>query len=462
MRRTGSIAEFFRPGRTPVSAFVLVCGISACSTANVRTDIQGFDAPDNWVRTGFEGDADGNWLEIFGDSEVTVLVTEVLENNFLLSRERALLEEAAQNLTLAQAAALPAVGLRLDPFRRSGQEPVAPGQLNLNTEWELDMWGRLSDSRRSARLGLAAQQARLEQVRRRIVADTVSAYFNAIESVEFLALAQRRLANAIESHDIVNRGYLAGINEALDLYLARNQVELAETQLADRQQVLLEKTSSLQLILGRYPDGNMTLESELPVLSESIATGIPSDLLTRRADLQKTWLGLLALDAELAIAHKNRFPRIVLTGNSGLTEGNFSGSALLWSLVGGISQPLFDAGRLRSLEAQAAARVAQREQVYLEAVFKAFGEVENAISRSRALESSHLSALQAQANAENALTLALEQYQRGLTPYTTVLESQQRAFDSAAIVVRLENALIQNRIRLHLALGGEYTTGGRG
>ena len=464
MKRTRNIAEFFQPGRKLVSTFALVCGMAACSAANVRTEVQDFAAPDAWSRSGFAGDVSGNWLESFGATGVAVFVTEALENNYLLSRERALLEEAARNLDVAGAARFPAVSLGLaqtrDRSNRSGPVSAAPAKLDLNTAWELDVWGRLSDIQQSAYLSHAAQQARLESVRRRLVANTAATYFGAIESAELLELAQRRLANAVESHDIVNRGYLAGINEALDLYLARNQVESAESRLADRQQVLLERISALQLILGRYPDGNLTLEPALPVLSGSIAVGVPSGLLARRADLQQAWLDLLAFDTELAIAHKNRFPRIQLTGNSGLSDGSFNSGDLLWSIAGGISQPLFDAGRLKSLEARAAARVAQLENVYLDAVFNAFAEVENAISRSGALESSHLSALAAQSNAETALTLALEQYQLGLTPYTTVLESQRRAFDSATTVIQLRNALLQNRIRLHLALGGEYATGG--
>ena len=448
----------------PVATFALVFGMAACSATNVRTEIQDFAAPDVWSRTGFSGDVSGNWLESFGDTGVAVLAAEALRNNYLLSTERALLEEAAQNLNIAEAGRFPAVSLDLAQTRgrsdRSGPISAAPAKLDLNSTWELDVWGRLSDIQRSAYLSYSAQQARLESVRRRLVANTASAYFNAIESGELLELAQRRLANALASHDIVNRGYLAGINEALDLYLARNQIESAESRLAERQQVLLERISALQLILGRYPDGDLTLEPALPVLSESIATGVPSGLLARRADLRQAWLDLLAFDTELAIAHKNRFPRVQLTGSSGLSGGSFNSGGLLWSIAGGISQPLFDAGRLRSLEARAAARVARLEKVYLDAVFKAFAEVENAISRSGALESSHLSALEAQANAETALTLALEQYQLGLTPYTTVLESQRRAFDSATTVIQLRNALLQNRIRLHLALGGEYAAGG--
>ena len=51
----------------------------------------------------------------------------------------------------------------------------------------------------------------------------------------------------------------------------------------------------------------------------------------------------------------------------------------------------------------------------------------------------------------------LEQYQRGLVTYTTVLESQRQAFDAESLVVQLKNQRLQNRIALFLSLGGEFT-----
>jgi len=83
----------------------------------------------------------------------------------------------------------------------------------------------------------------------------------------------------------------------------------------------------------------------------------------------------------------------------------------------------------------------------------AIAEVENALSDRRSLGQSFESALNAESSADAALTLALEQYQRGLIQYITVLGSQQRAFDAATTVIQLRNLLLQNRIQLQLALG---------
>ena len=173
-------------------------------------------------------------------------------------------------------------------------------------------------------------------------------------------------------------------------------------------------------------------------------------------------MNLLATDAGLAIAHKQRFPRISLLASSSDVSDELgsllNGSALAWSLIGNLTQPLFNAGRLKALEEQARTRVIQAEKQYLDQLYKAFAEVENAISRDASLKAQYQATLGAEENAVAALTLSFEQYQRGIVTYTTVLESQRRAFDTQSTVIDLRNQLLQNRISLYLALGGDFDT----
>ena len=223
----------------------------------------------------------------------------------------------------------------------------------------------------------------------------------------------------------------------------------------------LEAVADLQLKLAYYPDGRMKVAGTLPVITTPIPVGLPSELLVRRSDLQEAWLGLLAADANLAAAHKARFPQLNLVGSTGVASLELGdllqGDGVTWSLLGNLAQPVFQGGRLKAQELAAAEQVRIVEQQYLQQVFRAFADVENAISRDVSLNERYQSFLDAEANSSAALTLALEQYQKGLVSYTTVLESQRQAFDAEATVVQLRNQLLQNRINLHLALGGEFT-----
>ena len=89
-----------------------------------------------------------------------------------------------------------------------------------------------------------------------------------MEAKQLLGVAKRRLDNARESQDIVASGYRQGLNDALDLYLARNQVERQEANFAQQAQIFSETVANLQLALARYPDGAMELTRELPVLED--------------------------------------------------------------------------------------------------------------------------------------------------------------------------------------------------
>jgi NodT family efflux transporter outer membrane factor (OMF) lipoprotein len=458
------------PKNHPFFLVLVQCAVllAGCSTSAIAPQTEELSVPADWARGGDTGAVAANWLAGFADPQLEAFVSEAAAGNYSLQQERARLAAAEQAVVVVRAGRYPSLDVSLDASRRADEDAtgtsVSSERFNaaLSGRWDLDIWRELSKLQQAAELDLAAQRARLLAVERTVAGTTAGQYFDVMAAAQLLEVAERRLENVTESHDIVASGYRQGLNDALDLYLARNQVERERANYAAQQQSLIEAIADLQLSLARYPDGDLPIAGELPVLEQPIPAGLPSELLTRRADVQEAWLNLLAADAELAAAHKARFPSLSLSGSNSVTSSEFSelmdGGASAWSLALGLAQPLFDAGRLRALEDQAAARVRIAEQQYLDLVFQAFADVENSISRAASLEQRYSALLEAEKNSRAALELALEQYQRGLVPYTTVLESQQQAFDAEATVVQLTNQRLQNRIGLYLALGGEFAT----
>lgn len=459
--------------RNPLFLKVLlltVAGLAAgCSSSAIAPETENLLVPGGWSRGGDAGAVEVDWLQSFDDEQLTALVSEAMASNYQLEQERSRLYQAEQVVVVTRANRFPDLDVSLGGSRRSFEDTGGVSLVSesfdasLDSRWEVDLWGRLSSQQQAAQLDYQAQAARLEQVRRDLAAATVSLVFDSMEARQLLGVAERRLDNTVEAMEIVASGYRQGLNDALDLYLARNQVERQEANYAQAEQTYSESVADLQLALARYPDGRLALDGELPVIDDPIPAGLPSELLTRRSDLQAAWLNLLAADADLAAAHKARFPSLALVGSAGVASAEFSnlldGEGAGWSIAGNLSQPLFQAGRLKALEEQARASVQIAEKQYLDQVFRAFADVENAISRSASLKERYESFLEAQRNSSAALELALEQYQRGLVSYTTVLESQRQAFDAEAQVVQLKNLRLQNRVTLFLSLGGEFTMG---
>ena len=323
--------------------------MAGCTHSAITPDALDPLVPEEWQRGGTAGEAELNWLATFDDPLITSLVDEAIINNYSLHQERARLYQAKQTVVITRANRFPSLDVSLDGSRRgfednSGAEITTQSvSASVDARWEVDLWGKLSKKQQAAQLQYSAQQAKLASAERDLAATTAGAFFEVLEAKQQLAVTKRRLDTTIVTQDIVASGYRQGLNDALDLYLAKNQVERQEASYAQQQQTLTETIADLQLALARYPDGRMVIEQELPLITEPIPAGLPSELLMRRSDIQEAWLNLLAADANLAAAHKDRFPSLSLVGSAGATSVAFSdlleGSGTVWSLAGGLTQP---------------------------------------------------------------------------------------------------------------------------
>ena len=441
--------------------------LAGCAVSAISPEVRERELPESWRGVDSYQAVEDGWLAELGDAELSAAVNVALEQNYRLAQLAAQVEAARQAVVVSGAPRLPELSLAFDSSRRrviSNQfgitRTASNFELGADLFWELDVWGKLRDIERQASLNLLAAQAGYADNRRRLAGRVARAWFDIIAATELLALLRARLANLEEDLDIIESAYNQGLTGALDVYLARASADQERARIAAREQALTEGRTALQLLLGNYPDGSLAPASTLPLLETPAPAGLPSELISRRPDLQQAWLNLLANDAAVAIAHKQRFPRLTLVASANDVSSDLTsllnGTALAWSALGNLTQPLFNRGRLRAQELQARARLVQAENQYLELLYQAFSEVENAISRGRSLQTRYQVTLAAEKNAVAGLNLAFEQYQRGLVSYTTVLEAQRRAFDIESGVIELRNRLLQNRIALYLALGGEF------
>jgi len=293
------------------------------------------------------------------------------------------------------------------------------------------------------------------------VADVVSGWFDVITNQKLLELYKQREQNAEQNLSIIESGYRQGLNEALDVYLARNELNTERSNIAAQQATLIKSIRDLERLTGQYPTGALSVSADLPLLDSAIPLGLPSELITRKPELMASWYQLLSTDAGLAYAHKQRFPSLNLSASisdsTDRVSDLFSPSSLAWSLIGSISMPLFEGGRLKANEEQARLNVKRQEQAYLATLYDAFNDVETAISQEQALKVRYEKTLEAQENAIAAERLSFEQYQSGLVTYTTVLDAQDRSFNAQSSVIEIKNQLIINRINLHIALGGDFS-----
>ena len=406
-----------------------------------------------------------NWLEEVANKPVKQAIEQALKYNHGLQQQQLSLQALEQSAIASGASLWPSLNLSFSNSRReqgASQSLSTSHELSLSLSFELDLWGKLSANDRQVNMQLASQKAQYEQYKQDLIADVILAWFSLIEATQQLALSEKRFTNTQQNLAIIESGYESGLNSALDVYLSRNELATEQSRVANQKTSYEASIRRLELLLGEHPTGQLKIaENIIPNINGTIHPGVPSEVVANKPELAASWLSLLARDAGLAYAHKQRFPSISLTAGLGTSSSELGDLLTVdpnWSLVGNITQPLFNAGRLKANEEKARFETRQAEQAYLAAVNNAFASVENALVKEQNLRVSYQAYQAASENAGLAEQLSFEQYLKGLVSYTTVLDSQTRAFNAQSSLIQAKYQLLENRLQLHLALGGDFNS----
>lgn len=438
---------------------------SCTSTSELNQQLINAHTPEQWSTDLLTTQVTNNWFEQFENEQINQLITLALNHNFELKQQALAIDIKKQQLIVAGSALWPSLSASLSKSRRKtvSQDNIdnysSNTSLDLNLQYELDLWGKLSDADRQANLALMAQQATFNQTTQQLVADVIKRWFDVIEAQKLVELYQQRANNTQQNLMIIDAGYKQGINSALDVYLTRNDVSSELSRVSEQRVATVLAIRQLEQLLGQYPEGSLLVNAELPLLNSAIPLGLPTDLVARKPELLSSWYNLLAADASLAYTHKQRFPSVSITASLTGDQPGISNilSSLGWSVLGNVAMPLFNAGKLKANEEVARLTLQQTEQGYLSTLYGAFADVENLVTQEASLKERYQMMVVAQDNAIAAQTLSFEQYQKGLVEYTAVLDAQTRSYNAQSLVIQIKKQLIINRINLHIALGGDFS-----
>ncbi|MBF0109857.1 MAG: TolC family protein [Magnetococcales bacterium] len=420
------------------------------------------DVPDAWhAPWAVSGEVVAGWLGDFAAPQLDTLVAQALRESPDLRSAALKIDAARQRMAIASGSLWPGVSLDGE-VRRSGPEPERTVHgIDGTISWEIDLWRRLSLNRDVAQAELKGAEAEWCGARFSLAANVARGWFRVVELEGQIQQAGHNLDLLDQSLKIIEERYRGGLTTPLDLRLARTDRAQGEEQLAARGMEWDAAQRTLETLLGRYPEGRMTTSARaLPRLSRQVPAGLPAQLLDRRCDLKAARQQLTGTRLRFESARRNRLPTIRLTTTGGMASDALRDlldwDNLVWSMVGGLTQPLFQGGRLRAEEALARVEHRQAWSGYAKAVLVAFREVETTLAATTLLaEREH--ALEGQVReARKAVQEAMERYREGLTDILTLLETERRLFQAESARLGVARAVLDNRVSLHLALGGDF------
>ncbi|MCE2514265.1 MAG: efflux transporter outer membrane subunit [Acidobacteria bacterium] len=422
-----------------------------------------------------EETVDVRWWKQFQDPHLDALIEEALSNNHQLQAAADRLEAAVNEARMAGADLVPSMGFALNSSRQrqnfiglplpgfAGRVPQATYTLmgvGLDISWEADLWGRIRSGQIRAGALASAQSADLAAVRHSLAAQTAKAWFAATGAHLQLALAREMVASYQVTSQWVKSRFEAGFQPALELHLVLADLSAAESLVHLRREQLDRVVLQIELLAGRYPAGDLKAGDSLPSVSAEIPAGLPSQLLIRRPDLIAAQRRLLASDAGIVQSQANLHPRFSLTTGGGTATDSLlsllNGNYAVWSLLGNLVQPIFQGGRLKRQVDVARSRSEEALEIYTDAVLQAFGEVETALSVESLLRYRLRELEESVAEARAARKQAQLRYRHGQGSVMTVLQTERRILDLKSQILTLQHLLLDNRIDLHLALGGGF------
>lgn len=455
---------------------VWLVAMAGCAAApRARPPDPSLEMPSAWIAQAESGGVDTLWWASMGDTLGARLVAESLAHNHNLQAAASRLESALAQARIAGAPQWPQVGADFTgsrarrnfigfPIPGAGDRVLSATTTtygaSLNLSWEIDLWGRLRASGAAALADAQVARAEWRGARLSLAAQTLRAFFAAVESRRQVELAQATVENFRLSSQQVRSQYERGLRPSLEVRLALSTLAGAEAGLAQRQRQHRAALRQLEVLLGRYPEATLQTSADLPPLPPPPPAGLPAELVGRRPDLVAAQRRLAASDARLAASRAALYPRLSLTAANGRSSGELGelldGDFSVWNLAGNLSQPLFQGGRLRAGVDLARAGVDGAVAGYAQALLQAFAEVETALDAQVLLAQQEQALRTATEEALAARGLAQERYERGLADLITLLAAQNSAFDSESRWLAARRQQLEARIDLYLALGGGF------
>jgi NodT family efflux transporter outer membrane factor (OMF) lipoprotein len=461
-----AVGPTFKEPKAPDTSGYLHDGLPAGTLAGDRPGLEaqhfvaGLDIP-------------GQWWTLFQCSQLNDLIERALAHNPTLEAAQAALREAHENVAAERGAYFPSVTGSFQAEREKGSGAAfglpqfgsfiyTLNDASVNVSYNIDVFG-------GTRRQVESLQAQSDYERFALEASYMSLTANIVTTAvsEASVRAQidetEKIARSQQTQlDIIQRRVTAGAASRTDV--AQQQATLANTlaTLPPLRTQLAQYRNQLATYVGEPPadfEGGgftldaLTLPGELPV-------SVPSKLVEQRPDVRQQSAELHEATAQVGVATANMLPQFTITGSYGGEATKFGDlfnpSSVVWSLVGGVTQPIFEGGKLRHQRLAAVAAAQQAAATYKATVLGAFQDVANTLVALQGDADAFAASQTAAQAADESLALVKAQYRSGGASYTQVLTSEQTYQSAAITLVKARAQRYADTAALFQALGGGW------
>ncbi|RED22600.1 NodT family efflux transporter outer membrane factor (OMF) lipoprotein [Flavobacterium cutihirudinis] len=417
--------------------------------------------------------ADMPWQSVFKDEKLNALIQKGLDQNLNLKNAIENIVQANASLRQSKLAYYPT--LQLDANATHNKQSEAglnfPAGININTltttyklglstSWEADIWGKLSSKKRAALATYLASDAAKQAVQTQLISDIANNYFRLLAYDKQLAITQETLESRIKNVQTIKDLKEGAIVTGAAVVQSEANQHAAEVLIPDLKQSIRETENAINILLGQAPGPIDRSELGSQIVPENLAIGLPSQLLQNRPDVRQAEFNFRNAFEMTNMAKTYFYPSLTLTASTGFSNlelKDFFANSVFYSIIGGLTQPIFNQGLNKMRLTTAQSQQVQAYNNFQQSLLTAGQEVSNALytyEMAVEKEDSRTKQIEALIKAVDYTKQLLEY--SSATNYTDVLTSEQNLLAAQLSGVNDNLQKLQAVVDLYRALGGGW------
>ena len=400
------------------------------------------------------------WKEIFRDAKLQALIEEGLANNVDMQAAALRVQEAKVMLTAAKLSYLPSINLAPQGSTTSmgGGNYVKAYQLPVSASWEIDLFGKILNTKRGQKVAYEQSRYAEQAVRSQIICGIANVYYSLLMLDRQVEITTETAAIYKENVRVMEAMKIAGMTTEAAVAQMRAASHQVEASLMDLKRQVRETENSLAVLLAKAPQTIERSTLDEQVMPEELAAGVPMQLLENRPDVKMAEMTLAAAYYTTNSARAAFYPGLNITGLAGWTNGSGvtvanPGEFMLQALAS-LAQPIFNNGKLiANLKvSKAEEKIAQMN--YQQTILEAGKEVSDALYLFDTQNKKLVEDRGQVEQLDKAVTYTKALFQSGGATYLEILTAQQNLLSAQLSEVADNFQRMQAVINLYSALGG--------
>jgi outer membrane protein, multidrug efflux system len=412
---------------------------------------------------------DEQWAAVYREPELQDLIRKALANNYdvRIAARRVLEQQAQVRITRSQqfpSITVGGTGIGATLPSSLGTQigsPLVDGSFNLSAAWTPDFWGLYRRQTEAARAQLLAQNWAQRAVRMTLVEQVATAYLEIRALDAQLEITKQTIKVRQNSVELTRTLESGGSVPLSDVRQAEQLLYAATSEVPQLEEQIQQQENAISFLLGENPGSVAHSDpSALAPPPQDLPTGLPSQLLERRPDIQQAEATLVAANAQIGVARAQFFPNLSISASGGVGGDSLSSifdpaGKTIYGL-GTLAQPLFEGGKLRGQLQLSQETKEEMVLSYQKTIAGAFRDVSNALialNKQRAYREQQEKLVEA---AKDATRLARIRYQGGSTGYLEVLTTDSNLYAAQLNLVSAQQGEALTLVQLYSALGGGW------